>query len=286
MTRASLRRVAIAVALVTAGLGAAIAMRTPADAAKAPPVPAPPAAPAPIRFLTADSVSLGGRWYAAPDHAPVLVLAPRRRGPDAEIDTAAAQFQKRGFHVLVFELRDPAPESRERDSLRYAVLVSHWVDDLVAAFHAARARTDSTTHVYGWGQRLGGALVVAAAAREPGLCDAIAAEDFFPNVDWAMRQNGTAVIPDAVKLQYRVLRGADEPFSAAARLNLPVFAVLDGPDAGTPGDLAGQALRRNRGRTDRWIRPGVASPAPIPRGGEYDTLATWFRRWDSFPRTH
>jgi len=262
----------------------ALALRPPALAAKPAPAPPAPAAPVVIHFLTADSVSLAGRWYAAAPRSPVVVLAPRRRGVDAELDAAAAQFQKRGFHALVFELRDPAPENRERDSLRYAVFVSHWVDDLVAAFHAAHARTDSVTHVYGWGQRLGGALVIAAAAREAGLCDAIAAEDFFPNVDWVMRQNGTAVIPDAVRLQYRVIRGGDEPFSAAARLNIPVFAILDGPDAGTPGDILGQALRRNRGHTDRWIRPGVASPAPIPTGAEYDTLATWFRRWEAFPR--
>lgn len=244
--------------------------------------PAAPAAPQPIRFFTADSVVLDGLWYAAGSRAPIVVLAPRRRGVDDELRATAAEFQKRGFHALTFQLRDPAPPSRERDSLRYAVFVSHWVDDLVAALRAARARGDSTTHLYAWGQGLGGSLTVSAAARANGLCDAIAAEDIITTVDRVMRERGTAVIPDAVSLQWRVMQGGDEPFSAAARLNLPVFAILDGPQT-QPTDPVFQAFRRNRGRTDRWLRPGVGSPAPIPSSAEVDTLAEWFRRWESFP---
>ena len=262
--------------LAVAGFGAtAFAAKTPG---KAPP----PAPPQPIRFFTADSVALDGLWYAAGSRAPVVVLAPRRRGVDEEVRATAAEFQKRGFHALTFQLRDPAPASRERDSLRYAVFVSHWVDDMVAALRAARAHGDSTSHLYAWGQGLGGSITISAVARSSGLCDALAAEDVIPSVDRVMRERGTAVIPDAVSLQWRVMQGSDEPFSAAARLNLPVFAILDGPQA-QPADPVFQTFRRNRGRTDRWLRPGVGSPPPIPSPAEVDTLAEWFRRWESFP---
>ena len=258
---------------------AAVACAAKSSAPKAPPPPAPPQ---PIRFFTADSVALDGLWYPAGTRAPVLVLAPRRRGVDDELHATATEFQKRGFQALTFQLRDPAPPSRERDSLRYAVLVSHWVDDMVAALRAARVRGDSTAHLYAWGQGLGGSLTIAAAARSSGLCDAIAAEDIIATVDRVMRDRGTAVIPDAVSLQWRVMQGGDEPFSAAARLNLPVFAILDGPQV-QPADPVFQTFRRNRGHTDRWLRPGVGSPPPAPSPAEVDTLAEWFRRWDSFP---
>jgi len=59
-------------------------------------------------------------------------------------------------------------------------------------------------------------------------------------------------------------------------------AILDGPQTG-PDDAVFQTFRRNRGHTDRWLRPGVVPPAPIPSPAEVDTLATWFRRWESFP---
>jgi fermentation-respiration switch protein FrsA (DUF1100 family) len=240
------------------------------------------APPRPIRFLTADSVALDGLWYAAGGTSPIVVLAPRHRGIDEEVRATATEFQKRGFDALTFELRDSAALDRERDSLRYAVLVSHWVDDMVAALHAARARGDSTTHLYAWGQGLGGVLTLSAAARQNGLCDAIAAEDIFATADRAMRERGTSVIPDAVQLQWRVMQGGDEPFSAAARLNLPVLAILDGAQA-RPADPVYQTFRRNRGHTDLWLRPGVASPAPIPSPAEVDTLVAWFRRWEAFP---
>jgi len=152
---------------------------------------------------------------------------------------------------------------------------------MVAALRTARAHGDSGGSVFAWGQGLGGALAVSAAARGPALCDALAVEDMFPSVDIAMRLRGTAVIPDAVRLQAKVLRGRDDPFSAAARLNLPVYAILVGRDAGGPADLTQQTLRRNRSLTDRWLRAGVESPAPSPSGAQVDTLVGWFHRWSA-----
>lgn len=280
--RRGAQRAIVSGLLATAGVLAAAGFSPAAWASKPPTAPLAARAPQPIRFFTADSVALDGLWYAAGTRAPVVVLAPRRRGVDEEVRATAAEFQKRGFHALTFQLRDPAPASRERDSLRYAVFVSHWVDDMVAALRAARARGDSTSHLYAWGQGLGGSIAISAAARSTGLCDALAAEDVIPSVDRVMRENGTAVIPDAVSLQWRVMQGGDEPFSAAARLNLPVLAILDGTQT-QPSDPVFQTFRRNRGRTDHWLRPGVGSPPPIPSPAEVDTLAAWFRRWESFP---
>jgi hypothetical protein len=271
-----------------------------APASSKPASPAPPAAKAatpattattafapPVRVLfpSADSVMLSGEWFASPSRGPSIVLAPRGRGADPGLRQVAVEFQRRGFSALVFALRDSQPANRETDSLRFAVLTSRWVDDMVGALRMARGRGEGTGHVFAWGVGLGAALAVSAAARETGLCDAVAAEDLFPTADYAMRRNGTAVIPDAVKAQLRVLRGNDEPFSAAARLNLPVYAILNGGGAGRPDDPVQQAFRRNRGRTERWLRPGVESPAPLPGPAQIDTLGTWFKRWVAFPPT-
>ncbi|MEO5618535.1 MAG: hypothetical protein ABIS67_12240 [Candidatus Eisenbacteria bacterium] len=282
---------------LTAGLATIICLMDPASGAgvaatgKAPAVAAGRvsattlAPPIRFQFPAADSVMLAGEWFASPVKGPSIVLAPRRRGPDADLRAAAAEFQRRGYSALVFALRDSQPANRETDSLRFAVLTSHWVDDMVGALRAARGRGEGTRHVFAWGQGLGAALTIAAAAREPGLCDALAAEDLFPTTDYAMRRNGTAVIPDAVKAQLSVLRGNDEPFSAAARLKIPVYAILNGRGAGRPDDVVQQAFRRNRGRTERWLRPGVESPAPLPGPAQMDTLAIWFKRWVPFPTT-
>jgi len=154
---------------------------------------------------------------------------------------------------------------------------------MMAALRAARARPGGTGHVFAWGQGLGAGLAVAAIGREDALCDGVAVEDFFLSTDHLMRQNGTAVIPDAVTAQSKALLRFDEPKSAITRLNLPVFAILTGPGAGQPGDPIDRTLRQNRGRTDRWLRPGVRPPAPTPGPAQVDSIGAWFKRWVVFP---
>jgi len=274
---------AAAFASLLGALGAAAAPKkatTPAGSGGA----AARAGGAPIQFTAADTVPLQGTWFAGPAHAPSLVLAPRGRKPDPGLDSMAANFQQRGFNVLTFGLRDPAPESAEKDSLRYLMLASRWVEDVMGAIEAARARTDSTGHLFIWGQGMGAALAVAAVAREPGQCDGLAAEQLYRTTDDAMKLNGTFVIPDAIESRNLHLHPPDEPISAAARLNLPAFAILVGPDGGSPSDPTLQVLSRDRGRVDRWKRPWLEPGARTPTAADADTMGVWFMKWTHFPR--
>jgi pimeloyl-ACP methyl ester carboxylesterase len=243
------------------------------------------AAPVPIQFTAADTVPLTGTWFAGPPHAPTLVLSPRGRRPDPGLDSLAGMFQQRGFNVLTFALRDPAPASAEQDSLRYLLLTSSWVEDVVGALKAARARTDSTSHLFVWGQGMGGVLAIAALARAPGQCEGLAAEQLFRTTDDAMKRNGTFVIPEAIQIRNRHLYPPDEPISAAARLNVPALAVLTGPEAGTSADVTLQVMMRDRGRVDRWKRPWIDTPGLTPTASDADTISAWFIRWTRFPRS-
>lgn len=245
-----------------------------------------PAAPLAVTILTADSVRISGRWYPGPPRSSTIVLPPRRRGADDELSGVATEFQRRGFNALTFTLRDPAFSDPSRDSLRYMVMVSHWVDDAVAALREAAARTDSTARVFAWGQGLGGALAVSAAGRPGSRCDGLAVERVFRLSEEVLRDNGTAVIADVSSQQHRLLIGRDEPYSAASRMSLPVLAVLTGPAAGTDEDTTLAVMHRNRGRVDRWMRPWLSGSVAVPTPAEVDTLAAWFRRWVSVPRPH
>jgi alpha-beta hydrolase superfamily lysophospholipase len=279
---------------IALALAAALTAHAPASAA-APAAPTRPsetaaatskAAPAggvAIRFPAAEGVVLQGEWFAGPPRSPSVVLAPRRRGVEPELRDVALEFQRRGFGALTFSLRDPAPESRESDSLRYAVLLSRWVEDMVGALRAVRLQADSTLPIYAWGQGLGGALVIAASTRAEGLCDAVAVEDVFPSVEIAMRLRGTLAFPEAIALERRLLSMRDDPQSAATRMRVPLFAILVGSGAGGPDDLAQRTLRQGSSRTDRWLRPGIESPAPAPGAAQVDTLARWFRQWGKAP---
>jgi hypothetical protein len=81
-----------------------------------------------------------------------------------------------------------------------------------------------------------------------------------------------------------MLQPRDEPLSAAARLTLPVYAVLTGANAGTSEDITQEVLRRNRGRTDRWRRPWITEMGRAPGTSDVDTLAVWFNNLSRIPR--
>src|SRR5262249_14967346 len=157
-------------------------------------------------------VRIEGRWYAGPNGAPAVVLAPRGRGSDDSLAAVALEFQRRGFSALTFRLRDSIVANRERDSLRWVVLSSKWYGDGAAAFGYAREYRDSSSYVFGWGQGLGAAVILAGASRAPKRCDGLLLERLMSYVEDVMRENGTSVIPDAEDRQRRALRPADEPF--------------------------------------------------------------------------
>jgi pimeloyl-ACP methyl ester carboxylesterase len=238
-----------------------------------------------VRFDTSDEVTLGGWWFQGPAGAPVLVLASRGSGTMADLLPAAGEFHRRGFSVMTFDYRDFGPASTGHDTLKYVVFASRWVDDMLGALAFARTRTGDTTHVFAWGQDLGSAVALAAAARERRACDAVAIEGVFRTTQEALRANGTAVIPEVPDQHRRLVIASDEPMSACSRLLVPLFVVMAGQDAVTPPAITQQATVRSLSRVDRWTIPQAKHDGTEGTPGYYDRLARWFKSWQWVPVT-
>jgi alpha-beta hydrolase superfamily lysophospholipase len=236
-----------------------------------------------VSFPAADSALVSGWWLQAGDGAPVVVIAPRGTGTMADLLPAAQQFLARGFAVLTFDYRGfgPGATPEQADSLRYIVYDSHWVGDLVGALAYARGRGKS--HVFAWGQDLGSAVVLAAAAHDRQSCDAIAIEGLFRSSQDVLLANGTSVLQEVVIQHRRLVEGADEPFSAAARLKTPLLVVLAGKDDVTPPAVTKTILARARARVETWALPDAGHAGAEKTPGYFDRVAAWFKRWAAFP---
>jgi pimeloyl-ACP methyl ester carboxylesterase len=237
-----------------------------------------------VTMATADTVTLAGWWFAAPDSAPVVVIAPRGAGTMADVLPAVREFQQRGFAVLTFDYRDFGPHASASDlDLRYVVFASRWVEDMVGALRAARERAAGQP-VFAWGQDLGSAVTLAAAARQKGLVDAIAIEGVFRTPQEHIRNLGTSTIGDIVDQHRQLVRGLDEPISAATRLQTPAWVLIAGKDEVTPPAVTQEVFRRTLTRIDRWPQAQAAHDGAEQLPGYFDAVTGYFRRITPFVR--
>ena len=236
-----------------------------------------------VSFPAADSMTVSGWWLQGGKAAPVVVIASRGTGTMGDQLPAAQQFLARGFSVLTFDYRGFGPGSNAEalDSLRYVVFDSQWVDDLLGALRYARAR--SGRPVFAWGQDLGSAVVLAAAARSREACDAVAIEGLFRTSQDAINANGTGVMPEVVAHHRRLVIGPDEPISAAARLRTPLLVVVAGKDDVTPPEVTRAVVARVRSSRQTWEIPGAAHLGAEKTPGYFDRVAQWFKRWSALP---
>jgi pimeloyl-ACP methyl ester carboxylesterase len=236
----------------------------------------------PVSFAAADSTPLDGWWFAASPGAPVLVLASRGSGTMADLLPVVFGFQARGFAVLTFDYRDFGPGGRgAQDSLRFVVFASRWVDDMQAALRYARVRGGG--HVFAWGQDLGSAVALAAAARHRTVCDAVVVEGLFRNTQLVLRANGTSVIPGVPERQRELVDVRDEPSPAAQRLMVPLLAVIAGKDQVTPPEVTRVVVGHTLSRVDRWELPEAGHQGIESTPGYYDRVGKWLKRWTVFP---
>jgi pimeloyl-ACP methyl ester carboxylesterase len=236
-----------------------------------------------VTFAATDSVPVAGWWFAGAKDAPVVVVASRGAGTMANVLPVVKEFHARGFHVLTFDYRGfgPSGSAAARDSLRYIVFSSRWVDDMAGALRYARQR--GGRHVFAWGQDLGSAVALAGAARDARYCDAVAVEGLFRTSQEYLLANGTSVVEDIMARHRRIVTGGDEPFSAAAKLRVPLFAILAAKDDVTPPAGTKAIVIRDRVRVDTWLIPNAGHAGAEQTPGYFDRLVTWFKQWTALP---
>jgi alpha-beta hydrolase superfamily lysophospholipase len=238
-----------------------------------------------VTFPAADSATVRGWWFPGAESAPAVVVAPRGSGTMADLLPAVQQFLARGFAVLTFDYRGfgPGTTPEAADSLRYIVFNSQWVDDMLGALRYARAR--GSRRVFAWGQDLGSAVAFSGAARDRRSCDALAVEGLFRSSQDVLFANGTSILHEVVVRHRRLVQGRDEPFSAAARLTVPLLVVLAGKDEVTPAAttklVAGRALTFKRFQE----LPEAAHAGAEGTPGYFDMVTEWFQRWMAPSRT-
>jgi alpha-beta hydrolase superfamily lysophospholipase len=225
-----------------------------------------------------DSVSVHGWWFPSTGHGSTVVLAPHGTGTMADLLPFVPEFGRRGYAVLLYDLRDFGPASPgEVDSLRDVVFASRWVDDTEGALRYARSRSVGEA-VFGWGQDLGGPLLLAAAGRARGNADALGVEGLFRSAQEQLLWLGLSQDPAVVDHHRALVDGQDDPIGVITRLRTPLFVVIAQKDEVTPPDVTQAMVSRAGGAVETWLLPVAKHDGAERTPGYFDRLTAYFAR--------
>ena len=232
-----------------------------------------------------DEAQLTGWWFEGKPGQPVLVLFDRDTGSMGDFMPVVKGFVERGFTVMTFDYRDFGPAGPGPvDSLVQLAYASRWVNDGEGALRFARTKAGQRA-VFAWGQGLGGAVALAAVARERGNADGISCESLFRTLAELLRASGLSQVPAAVERHRFLVETNDEPLSAAAGLLVPLHVTLGKKDDVWPNAWTLEVVRQSLSRIDRWIVPEGGHRGLELTPGYHDRLAAWFTRMGELVRT-
>jgi hypothetical protein len=227
---------------------------------------------------TRDGADLVGWWFEGRPDAPVLVLFDRSHGNMGDLLPAVSEFAGRGFTVMTFDYRDFGPAGPGPvDSLIQLAFASRWVNDAEGALHFARDKAGARP-VFAWGQELGGAVAVAAVARDRRNADAVSCEGLFRTLAELLRSSGLAQVPGAPERHRFLVETGDEPVTAVGGLMVPLHVTLAMKDDVWPPAVTQEVTRRSLSRIDRWVVPDGRHLGLEKTPGYYDRLSGWFTR--------
>jgi len=227
---------------------------------------------------TRDEADLNGWWFEGRADAPVLVLFDRSKGNMGDLMPAVAEFVGRGFTVMTFDYRDFGPAGPGPvDSLLQLAYASRWVNDAEGALRFARDKAGARP-VFAWGQELGGAIAVAAGARDRKNADAISCEGLFRTLAELLRSSGLAQLPGVPERHRFLVETTDEPLAAVGSLMMPLHVTIAMKDDVWPAAATQEVTRRSLSRIDRWNVPEGRHLGLERTPGYYDRVGGWFTR--------
>ena len=202
-----------------------------------------------VEFKSDDSIPLRGWWNPGDPEKPVIVFVHGLNRSRAEHLERAAASHKRGYGVLLFDLRSHGASGRAYTTL--GVMESH---DVCAARDFLQREAGARPHVL-WGVSLGASTALLAEKRCPGSA-AIVSDSSFLSFSETIKHHFTLVfrlpsfpIADIViwltRLRMRFTDDDGDVEAAVAGLHdVPILFIAGGADVRMPPELARRLASR------------------------------------------
>lgn len=215
-----------------------------------------------VEFRSDDGIALRGWWIPGDADKPVIVFVHGLNRSRLEHLERAAESSRRGYGVLLFDLRNHGDSGRAYTTI--GVTESH---DVCAAREFLRKEAAGRPQVV-WGVSLGASAALLAERRCPGSA-AIISDSSFLSFSETIKHHFTLIfrLPSfpianiiigltSWRMGFRVADGDVE--AAVAALNVPILFIAGGADVRMPPELAKRlASRASNPATQLLTVPGA-----------------------------
>lgn len=199
-----------------------------------------------VEFRSSDGIPLRGWWSPGDPTMPVVIFVHGLNRSRLELLERAAESSKRGYGVLLFDLRNHGESGKA-----YTTLGIFESRDVCAASQVVREKAGSRPQVL-WGVSLGASSAILAAKRCPGF-GAIVSDSSFLSFRDTVAHHLTLIFrlpafPIANLIvaitSFRMGFNADDGDieEAVRRINLPILFIAGGADQRMPPALAERML--------------------------------------------
>ena len=223
--------------------------------------------PLEVTAIAADGVTLRGSYIPVFGSRRCVMILHGIADSRAAGLGFADLFLAAGFSVLAHDLRSHGES--EGDLLTYGI-----VEKQDALVWVARMRNAGCEQVFGFGESLGGAILIQAAAEDPDAFTALAAEcsyrDFrsvaedrivhrLPAPDWLARPIARATVAAGfayARLRYDVDLNLASPLESGRRLKTPLLLIHGLNDHLTPPGHS-RSIATATPASELWLVPGA-----------------------------
>jgi len=216
----------------------------------------------PVEFTTSDAIRLRGWWSPGDPATPVIIFVHGLNRSRLELLERAAESSRRGYGVVLFDLRNHGESDRA-----YTTLGIQESLDVCAAQKFINERDPGRQQLL-WGVSMGASSAILAAKRCPGFAAVVSDSSFLSfreTIGHHLRlffhlpafPFSNLIVASA---EFRVGFDADDGDVEAAvgEIDTPVLFIAGGADRRMPPALAERLLKASRSRqSELFLVPGA-----------------------------
>jgi alpha-beta hydrolase superfamily lysophospholipase len=227
----------------------------------------------PAEFTSSDGIPLRGWWNAGESSKPVIIFCHGLNRSRLELLERAAESSRRGYGVLLFDLRNHGESGRA-----YTTIGVHESRDVCAARKYVTEKSGSRPQVM-WGVSMGASSAILAAEQCPGAAAIVSDSSFLSFRETIAHHVGLFFRLPAFPIANLIVAitewragfdANDGDVEAAVRkIDLPILFIAGGADRRMPPALAERLMAASRNPVKKLlVVPGAGHGEAFARDRE------------------